>query len=62
MEKIFDKNIFRDTNKKIKVIIDTDPGVDDAACLVYAFADENLDISAVAEAAAFYKYFAVNYP
>lgn len=25
-------------------------------------ADENLDISAVAEAAAFYKYFAVNYP
>lgn len=44
MEKNFDKNIFRDTTKKIKVIIDTDPGVDDAACLVYAFADENLEI------------------
>ena len=30
--------------KKIKVIIDTDPGVDDAACLVYALFDKRLDI------------------
>ena len=30
--------------EKIKVIIDTDPGVDDAACLVYAFFDKKLDI------------------
>lgn len=32
---------------KIKVIIDTDPGVDDAACLVYAFFDKKLDIKLV---------------
>ena len=31
-------------NKKYKVIIDTDPGVDDAACLAYAFFDENIEI------------------
>ena len=30
--------------KKIKVIIDTDPGVDDAACLVYALHDKRLDV------------------
>ena len=29
---------------KIKVIIDTDPGVDDAACLIYAFFDKKIDI------------------
>ena len=29
---------------KIKVIIDTDPGVDDAACLVYALFSDNVDI------------------
>lgn len=29
---------------KIKVIIDTDPGVDDAVCLIYAFFDNNIDI------------------
>ena len=29
---------------KIKVIIDTDPGVDDSVCLIYAFFDENIDI------------------
>ena len=29
---------------KIKVIIDTDPGVDDSACLIYAFFNERLDI------------------
>lgn len=31
-------------NKKYKVIIDTDPGVDDAVCLIYAFFDKNIDI------------------
>ena len=40
----FDKEIFRTDTKRIKVIIDTDPGVDDAACLIYAFFDENIDI------------------
>lgn len=30
--------------KKYKVIIDTDPGVDDAACLIYALHDKQLDI------------------
>ena len=33
--------------KKIKVIIDTDPGVDDAACLVYAIFDKMLDIKLI---------------
>ncbi len=31
-------------NKKYKVVIDTDPGVDDAVCLIYAFFDKNIDI------------------
>ena len=31
-------------NKKYKVIIDTDPGVDDSACLIYAFFNENVEI------------------
>ncbi len=44
MNKIFDKTIYTDQNKKYKVIIDTDPGVDDAACLIYAFFDENIEI------------------
>lgn len=44
MNKIFDKSIYTDINKKYKVIIDTDPGVDDAACLIYAFFDENIEI------------------
>ena len=43
MEK-FDKNIYRDTTKPVKVIIDTDPGVDDTACLIYAMFDENVEI------------------
>ncbi len=30
--------------EKIKVIIDTDPGVDDAACLIYALFDEKIEI------------------
>lgn len=33
--------------EKIKVIIDTDPGVDDAACLVYALFDKMLDIKLI---------------
>lgn len=40
----FDKNIFCTHKQPYKVIIDTDPGVDDAACLIYALADENIDI------------------
>lgn len=32
------------TMKKYKVIIDTDPGVDDSTCLTFAFFDEKLDI------------------
>ena len=31
-------------NKKYKVIIDTDPGVDDSVCLIYAFFDKHIDI------------------
>lgn len=31
-------------NGKYKVIIDTDPGVDDSVCLIYAFFDNNIDI------------------
>ena len=31
-------------NGKYKVIIDTDPGVDDSVCLIYAFFDDNVDI------------------
>ena len=33
--------------KKFKVIIDTDPGVDDAACLVYMLNDKDLDIKLI---------------
>ncbi len=44
MNKIFNKNDYAISNKKYKVIIDTDPGVDDAACLLYAFFDENIEI------------------
>lgn len=44
MKKNFDKNDYKISNEKYKVIIDTDPGVDDAACLIYAFFDENIDI------------------
>jgi len=44
MDNNFDKNKYRLNSEKIKVIIDTDPGVDDAACLIYAFKDENVDV------------------
>ena len=46
MDNIFDKKKFLNEkiDGKIKVIIDTDPGVDDAACLIYAFFDEYIDI------------------
>lgn len=30
--------------QKLKVVIDTDPGVDDSVCLIYAFFDDNIDI------------------
>ena len=30
--------------KKYKLIIDTDPGVDDGVCLIYALTDENVDV------------------
>ncbi len=30
--------------QKLKVVIDTDPGVDDSVCLIYAFFDKNIDI------------------
>ena len=45
--KNFDKNLYRDTLEKHKVIIDTDPGVDDVACLLYAFFDKNIDIKLI---------------
>ncbi len=34
-------------NEKIKVIIDSDAGVDDAACLIYALVDEKLDVKLI---------------
>lgn len=34
-------------DKKYKVIIDTDPGVDDSVCLIYAFFDKNIDIKLI---------------
>ena len=30
--------------QKLNVVIDTDPGVDDSVCLIYAFFDDNIDI------------------
>ena len=33
--------------KKFKVIVDTDPGCDDAACLVYMLNDKDLDIKLI---------------
>ena len=44
MEKIFNKNDYKLSNQAYKVIIDTDPGVDDAVCLIYALSDENVDV------------------
>ena len=44
MNKIFDANAYRTTNNKIKIIIDTDPGVDDVACIIYAMNDPNVDV------------------
>ncbi len=35
------------TEKKYKIIIDTDPGVDDSACFVYALSDKQLDIKLI---------------
>jgi non-specific riboncleoside hydrolase len=44
MNKIFDKTHYLKEHTKYKVVIDTDPGVDDSACLLYAFFDEYIDI------------------
>lgn len=44
MDKIFNKNDYRLTNEKVKIIIDTDPGVDDSVCIVYAMNDENIEV------------------
>ncbi len=44
MNKIFNKTNYLSDEKIYKVIIDTDPGVDDVACLIYAFFDEYIDI------------------
>ena len=44
MDKIFNKKKYLSDDRIIKVVIDTDPGVDDAACLIYAFFDEYIDI------------------
>lgn len=43
----FDKNKYRIDDKKTKIIIDCDPGVDDSACLVYALFDENVDLKLI---------------
>ncbi|MBQ8427321.1 MAG: nucleoside hydrolase [Clostridia bacterium] len=34
-------------NKKYKIIIDTDPGVDDSVCLIYAFFDKHIDLKLI---------------
>ena len=44
MNKIFNKDDYRLTDKKVKIIIDTDPGVDDLACIIYAMNDKNIDV------------------
>ena len=44
MDKIFNQDLYRTTSEKVKVIIDTDPGVDDIACIIYAMNDENIDV------------------
>jgi len=31
-------------NKKLKLIIDTDPGVDDSVCLIYALTDDKVEV------------------
>lgn len=33
--------------KKIKIVIDTDPGVDDSVCLIYAMFDKNIDLKLI---------------
>lgn len=47
MIKNFNKNDYRLTDEKVKIILDTDPGVDDIACFIYAMNDENIDIKLV---------------
>jgi len=38
-------------SKKYKVIVDTDPGCDDAACLIYMLNDKNVDIKLISTVA-----------
>ena len=44
MRNFFDKNAFREQSTRIKMIIDTDPGVDDTACLIYTLLDDNVEV------------------
>ncbi len=47
MKNKFNKNQFRNSNAIVKIIIDTDPGVDDVACVIYAMNDENVDVQLI---------------
>lgn len=51
MVKNFNESVYRNRQNKYKVIIDTDPGVDDAACLIYAFFEENIKIELITSVA-----------
>ena len=44
MKKLFNPDVDKLNNRKVKVIIDTYPGVDDSACIIYAMHDKNIDI------------------
>lgn len=44
MNKILSTEFYKTKNREIKVILDTDPGVDDSACIIYALFDENVKI------------------
>lgn len=44
MNDTFNKNDYRTTLKKVKIIIDTDPGVDDISCVIYAMNDDNIEV------------------
>ncbi len=44
MNKNFSTDIYKTKNREVKVIIDTDPGVDDSACILYALFDQNIKI------------------
>lgn len=44
MSKTFNREIYKLNNRQVKIIIDTDPGVDDSACIIYAIHDPNIKI------------------